>query len=269
MHQQQLLQDENEMDWFRFASIDELYSPVHPHEDILADLKESKVAIVGLGSVGSFAAEALCRSGIGHFVLIDLEDICVSQTASVLHSLTNNVGKLKTEAMKERLLEIHPSVQVDIVNDFVMDDNVEEIVASRLSGVDVAIDCIQGVHEKIHFWKSCQQRGISCLTSGNPSGKIDPTKVKCRPLKEFVETNEFEEILSASAKELADRGDVELLDTISCVFSEEIPTRNTFGHTAEGTVCFVSGSMGLVVASESISILLNRKESAKTSRTDS
>ena len=90
-----------------------------PHIDIINRLASSTVAIVGLGGVGSWAAEALCRSGVGHLVLIDMDDICISNTNRQLHTLTSTIGKSKIHEMKARLLNINPQCNVTTVFDFV------------------------------------------------------------------------------------------------------------------------------------------------------
>lgn len=83
--------------------------------DILHRLKHSTVAIVGLGGVGSWAAEALCRSGVGNLILIDLDDICISNTNRQLHALTSTVGQMKIDEMKRRLLDINPACNVTLM----------------------------------------------------------------------------------------------------------------------------------------------------------
>ena len=86
---------------------------------ILNRLSSATVAIIGLGGVGSWTAEALVRSGIGNIILVDLDDICISNTNRQLHALSSTVGKLKIEEMKRRLLDINPGCNVTLVHDFV------------------------------------------------------------------------------------------------------------------------------------------------------
>lgn len=89
------------------------------HLDVIDRLTSSTVAIVGLGGVGSWAAEALCRSGVGHLVLIDVDDICISNTNRQLHTLSSTVGKFKIQEMEKRLLDINPECNVTLIYDFV------------------------------------------------------------------------------------------------------------------------------------------------------
>lgn len=84
-------------------------------DDVLHRLHQSTVAIIGLGGVGSWAAEALCRSGVGNLILIDLDDICISNTNRQLHALTSTVGQMKIDEMKRRLLDINPGCNVTLM----------------------------------------------------------------------------------------------------------------------------------------------------------
>ena len=98
----------------------------------LARLKSAKVAVIGIGGVGSWAAEALARSGVGHIVLIDLDDICVTNTNRQIHALNNSIGMLKVTAMRQRIEQINPDCQVTEVIDFVSPDNLFSVLPDGL-----------------------------------------------------------------------------------------------------------------------------------------
>ena len=105
-------------DWMlRFGGVARLYANKgnESPNDILHRLHHSTVAIIGLGGVGSWAAEALCRSGVGNLILVDLDDICVSNTNRQLHALTSTVGQMKIDEMKRRLLDINPRCNVTLM----------------------------------------------------------------------------------------------------------------------------------------------------------
>ena len=89
------------------------------HLHIVEKLSKATVAVVGIGGVGAWAAEALCRSGIGNIILMDLDDICISNTNRQLHAMSSTIGKLKTEETKKRLEDINPNVNVTLIHDFV------------------------------------------------------------------------------------------------------------------------------------------------------
>lgn len=265
--------DEDDLDWFRFANIDALYSPScddsNGDEAVLDRLSSSTVALVGLGGVGSWAAEALCRSGVGHFVLIDLDDVCISQTTSSITSLSSNVGNLKTDVLRKRLLDIHPSIQVDIINDFVKeDDNVEDVVVNQLlrHNVKAVIDSIDESADKAAFLKACHDHGIqSIITMGSPGGRKDPTKVVCRTLDQVQGDDSLiacRDRLHSAAKN--DDGtdkdkNEDLAKAILSVYSEEEPMRDQFGGECLGTASFVSGSFGFTAAARAIEGLLSSR----------
>lgn len=89
------------------------------HLAVIDRLAESTVCVIGIGGVGSWAAEALCRSGVGNLILVDLDDICISNTNRQLHATSSSIGRLKTEEMQRRLVDINPDCNVTLIHDFV------------------------------------------------------------------------------------------------------------------------------------------------------
>ena len=92
-----------------------------PHLAVVDRLAKATVSVIGIGGVGSWAAEALCRSGVGNIILIDLDDICISNTNRQLHATSSSIGRLKTDEMKRRLVDINPECNVTAIHDFVSD----------------------------------------------------------------------------------------------------------------------------------------------------
>mmetsp|Transcript_37105 Transcript_37105/g.89942 ORF Transcript_37105/g.89942 Transcript_37105/m.89942 type:complete len:522 (+) Transcript_37105:65-1630(+) len=160
-----------------------------PHIEIVDRLSRSVVAVVGLGGVGSWAAEALCRSGVGHLVLVDLDDICISNTNRQLHTTTNSVGTFKIDEMERRLKSINPDVQVTLVHDFVSPTNVDEILLFQTSDnidgeqqeeelkLTACLDAIDGHRQKSTLIASCARNGIPVVTCGGSAGRTDPTRL--------------------------------------------------------------------------------------------
>ena len=99
------------------------------------------------------AVEALVRSGVGNVILMDLDDICISNTNRQLHATSTSIGKLKTREMKRRLLDINPDCNVTLIHDFVMENNVQHILDVMQPQVDVILDCIDGAKERRHCWR--------------------------------------------------------------------------------------------------------------------
>lgn len=155
-----------------------------PHHEVLRRLSASTVAVVGIGGVGSWASEALARSGVGSIVLVDMDDICISNTNRQLHATSASVGKLKTEEMSRRISQIHPGCEVSTIFDFVTAANVDGILDDlrEKRGVDVVIDAIDGAWEKTALVAGCVRRGIPVVTCGGAAGRKDPSKIVCEDL---------------------------------------------------------------------------------------
>ena len=136
--------------------------------------KAAHICVIGIGGVGSWAAEALARTAIGKITLIDLDDICITNTNRQIHALAGNVGRSKTEAMAERIKQINPECQVEEVEDFITRDNVTELITDEF---DYVIDAIDAVKEKAALIAHCCYHKIPVITVGGAGGQTDPTKI--------------------------------------------------------------------------------------------
>ncbi len=144
----------------------------------LSKLKDSSVAVFGLGGVGSFAAEALCRSGIGKLLLVDFDDICLTNVNRQLHAMDGTVGKSKVQVMAERLKLINPQAEIIPFKDFYAAENSDFLLAG---GYDYVVDAIDHFTSKLHLIQTCMERGISIISSMGAAAKLDPTQIKgCR-----------------------------------------------------------------------------------------
>lgn len=142
-------------------------------------LLESHVMIIGLGGVGSWAAESIVRSGVGHVTLVDFDEICVTNTNRQLHALAGMVGKDKSTVMAERMTQINPRVKVTAIPKFYNADHCAEIFSER---PDFVIDAIDHVTSKCHLLNFCRSENIPVITSTGSGGRLDPTKVKIADL---------------------------------------------------------------------------------------
>ncbi|HHJ4328332.1 TPA: ThiF family adenylyltransferase, partial [Klebsiella pneumoniae] len=158
----------------RFAGIARIYG-----QQGLQRLTAAHVAVVGIGGVGSWAAEALARSGVGEISLFDLDDVCVSNTNRQLHALDGAIGKPKVEEMAARIRLINPACRVHAVCDFVTRDNMAEHIVEQLDGV---LDCIDSVPAKAALIAWCKRRKIPIVTTGGAGGQIDPTQIQVSDL---------------------------------------------------------------------------------------
>jgi len=152
-----------------FGGVERLYGPQG-----LEKLQQSHVTVVGIGGVGSWAAEALARSGVGHITLIDADDICQTNINRQLHAMHSTVGQPKVQAMKQRLLDINPEARVEAVESFLLQSNVNELLAEK---PDYVIDAIDNVKSKCVLIAHCRDNGIPVTTVGAAGGKTDPTRV--------------------------------------------------------------------------------------------
>ncbi|WP_071460234.1 tRNA threonylcarbamoyladenosine dehydratase [Bacillus massilinigeriensis] len=138
-------------------------------------LKGSTVAVLGIGGVGSFAAEALARSGVGKLVLVDKDDVDITNVNRQLIALLSTVGRPKVELMEERIADINPDCEVVSLKMFYTEDTYEKFFSHEL---DFVVDASDTISYKIHLAKECLRRGIPIISSMGAANKLDPTRFK-------------------------------------------------------------------------------------------
>lgn len=199
----------------RFAGVARLYGP-----EGLERLARAHVCVVGLGGVGSWAVEALARSGVGALTLVDLDEVCVSNINRQLHALENSVGQLKAEALAARIRLINAACRTEVLPVFFKKTNAEEVLSRPY---DFVIDAIDGVAHKARLIGMCKQKGIPIITCGAAGGKTDATCVTIRDLTETI----YDPLMAFIRKRLRKwfhfpRGDRKF--GVPCVFStEQVP----------------------------------------------
>jgi tRNA A37 threonylcarbamoyladenosine dehydratase len=149
--------------------------------DGLDRLRNSRVMICGIGGVGSYAAEALGRAGVGLITLVDFDDICLTNLNRQIHALSSTVGQPKVEAMADRLLDINPNAEIIPVKAFFSRENAEEILSSR---PDYVLDAIDHFTAKAALITICREHGIPVISSMGAANKIDPTKIHVADIAE-------------------------------------------------------------------------------------
>jgi len=153
----------------RFSGIARLYG-----EQALGLLATSHFAVIGLGGVGTWAAEALARSGVGELTLIELDDVCVTNTNRQIHALTSHIGQPKNQVTTQRMLEINPALKVHSVEDFIDKNNISVLIGPQH---DVVIDATDSAHIKAALAAYCSARKIRLVVCGSSGGKRDPQQV--------------------------------------------------------------------------------------------
>jgi len=156
----------------RFSGVERLYGV-----GSLETLQARRVAVVGMGGVGSWIVEALARSAVGHLTLIDADDICVSNTNRQLPALAGQYGRNKAVAMAERCLAINPAISVDAVEDFLTVSNMPALLDRQF---DLVIDACDSFRVKVETIVWCRRRKLPLLTIGGAGGRTDPTLVRVR-----------------------------------------------------------------------------------------
>ncbi len=146
-------------------------------------LMAARVLVVGVGGVGSFAAEALARSGVGNLVLIDFDKVCVTNTNRQLHTMKGTVGRHKVEVMAERLRLVHPTSQVEAVQKFYNNETSDELLSGP---IDYVIDCIDNLTAKAHLVATCLARKLPVVSSMGAAARLDPTQIKVDDLSNTI-----------------------------------------------------------------------------------
>jgi len=211
----------------RFGGIDRLYG-----RGALARFRDGRIAVVGLGGVGSWAAEALARTGVGHLTLIDADDLCVSNTNRQLPAVDGHYGRGKADAMAERCRAINPAIDAEPVASFLTPSNLSQLLDRDF---DLVLDACDSFRAKVEAIAWCRRRKQPIVTVGSAGGRTDATQVRVRDLSR----TEHDAMLSLIRKKLraefnfprnADR-----YFGVSAVYSLE----NVRYPQADGSVCGV------------------------------
>ncbi len=153
----------------RFGGIARLYG-----DSSLNALAQAHFLVIGIGGVGTWIAEALARSGVGNMTLVDLDDICITNTNRQIHALQHTIGQSKTQVMAERLRAINPEINVEEVEDFVALDNLDDIISPHF---DMVIDAADNFRIKAALIAHCRRRKQQVITVGSAGGKRDPRQI--------------------------------------------------------------------------------------------
>lgn len=212
-------------------------------------LNDAKVAVFGLGGVGSFVCEGLARGGVGNFILIDYDKIDESNINRQLIATTKTVGKYKADLMKERILEINPDANVEVHKEFYMADSKTDIITEDLS---YAVDCVDTIMAKIAIICNCNALDVPIISSMGTGNKLDPTMFE---VADIYETSVCP-LARIMKKDLRKRN----IEKLKVVYSKEIPintndcaiNQNNDKHKVKGSISFVPSVAGLIIAGEVI-----------------
>lgn len=254
----------------RFIGIERLYGKTGATR-----LSQSRAAVIGIGGVGSWAAEALARSGVGTIIMLDLDDLCITNTNRQIHAIDSCIGRVKVDVMAERIRLINPQADIIAIPSFYTVAHPERLFDTH---PDIVIDAIDSMRPKCHLIAECRKRAIPIVTCGGAGGRIDPASIAVADLARTCGDN----MLSQLRKTLRKDYGFPLYDRcpdigIPCVYSPEKPRfarcdgtvscerepgqrGGITCHAGFGSAAHITGTFGLIMAGLAINILENRSE---------
>lgn len=219
-------------------------------EESMDKLKDARIAVFGIGGVGGYVCEALVRSGVGAFDLIDNDTVCESNINRQIIATQKTIGMYKTEVMRNRMLDINPDVDVRIYNCFLLPENADEFPFNEY---DYVIDAVDTVTAKIELVMKCQKEGTPIISSMGAGNKLEASAFK---VADIYKTNMCP-LAKVMRRELKQRG----VKKLKVVYSEEKPISSAKGRDVPGSVAFVPSVAGLIIAGEVIKDLTGKRGS--------
>lgn len=220
-------------------------------QEALQKLKNSKVAIFGIGGVGSYVVEALARSGVGSFVLVDKDTVSISNLNRQLIATLDTIGKNKVDIAKERILSINPNAKVKTFADFFMPGNTNILDNS----ITYIVDAIDTVTAKIGLVIQAKKLDIPIISSMGTGNKLDPTKFE---ISDIYDTSVCP-LAKVMRKELKSRN----ISHLKVLYSKEKPIKTKIidenGKLIPGTISFVPSVAGLIIAKEVVFDLIQNE----------
>lgn len=220
-------------------------------------LKSAHVAVFGLGGVGSYTVEALCRSGIETFTLVDNDTVSLTNLNRQLIATQDTIGEYKTEVMRKRILSINPAAQVNIRTEFYLPET-----SFDFSNIDYIVDAIDTVTAKLHLIDTAHRLQIPVISSMGTGNKLDPTRLEVADISKTSVCP----LARVMRRELKQRG----IHHLKVVYSKEEPLsphydenseeKGNAGRKAPGSVAFVPSVAGLIIAGEVIKDIANKKD---------
>ncbi len=203
-------------------------------------LKQAKVAIYGVGGVGSFVVEGLVRSGVGHIVLIDNDVVSISNLNRQIHANHQTIGQKKVEVMKQRILEINPDLKVETYMPQEMEEAEENLINDSFSYV---VDAVDTVKTKIRLIERANEKHIPILSCMGTANKLNPTRFEIADIKKTSVCP----LARVIRKELKKRN----INQLKVLYSKEEPTQIK-KQSVPGSISFVPSVAGLIIAGEVI-----------------
>ncbi|MCQ2771894.1 MAG: tRNA threonylcarbamoyladenosine dehydratase [Bacilli bacterium] len=235
-------------------------------DEAMETLYSSHVAVFGVGGVGGYVVEALARSGVGHFTIVDDDKVCITNLNRQIIATYDTIGKDKCDVMKERILSINPDAEVEIRKCFYLPENADTFDFNEYSYV---IDCVDTVSAKLSIVEKATKLGVNVISAMGAGNKMNPADLEVSDISK----TEMDPLAKVMRRELRARG----INHLKVVYSKEqplVPFPDDFddgaGKTEErkgapkkmspGSNAFVPSAMGLIIASEVIKDLIGYKK---------
>ena len=224
----------------RFAGVAKIYG-----EDSFSHYEKSHVMVIGIGGVGSWAVEALARTGIGELTLVDMDVVAASNINRQLPAMSSTLGCEKIEVMAERCRSINPRIKINLVDDYLTPENVKDMLANV---PDLILDCIDDVKAKFALMLHCRFNKIPLIVSGGAGGKLDPLKIRVADLSR----TEQDPMLAKLRTQLRSKGICKKPKEkfgIICIYSIDNPFSSADVCPSAGLRCGGYGSAVVVTSS--------------------
>lgn len=217
----------------------------------LTKLQNSHILVVGLGGVGSYAAETMVRSGIGKITIVDGDEVDPTNKNRQLQALDSTVGKQKAHVLKKRFLDINPKLEITVIDRFMNPEPMREMILKQK--FDYVFDCIDSVSPKLSLIQTVRRLEIPLISSMGAGGKLDPTKIKIADIKKTKECKFAQKV----KWRLKERG---VRDGVLVVYSDEVQIKESLQMTDGsnykksfyGTIAYMPAMFGMTMAYEVI-----------------
>ena len=233
----------------RFGGVSRLYGP-----ELRERFLNATVVVAGLGGVGSWAAEALARTGIGHLVLVDFDHIAESNTNRQLHALEGQYGKAKVQAMSERIRQINPDIQLTVCDEFLEPGNLDLLVPNGA----LVLDATDSVQTKIALVLWATQNNRSLVMCGAAGGKTDPTSVRCDDLSRTEQDALLAKVRQGLRQDHGFSRNLKKKMGVRAIYSHEPRAGASSGGLAcsgYGSTVMVTAACGLAAAAEILNLI--------------
>jgi tRNA A37 threonylcarbamoyladenosine dehydratase len=233
----------------RFGGVSKLYGPALREQFHLAT-----VVVAGLGGVGSWAAEALARTGIGHLVLVDFDHIAESNTNRQVHALEGQYGKAKVQAMSERIRQINPEITLTVCDEFLEPENLDVLVPANA----FVLDATDSVQTKIALVIWATQNNRALVMCGAAGGKSDPTSVRCDDLSRTEQDALLAKVRQGLRQDHGFSRNLKKKMGIRAIYSHEPRAGAASGGLAcsgYGSTVMVTAACGLAAAAEILNLI--------------